>query len=137
MTYEQVVDTDLRDRSLDVLVPLLELDSPRMAARVGLNRRGIVRTRLYDQVVPALVGGTGRTDSATLASLLLKELSKAVENQVGFEYIKGRLVEMASSDSRTSQLIFSHLYRISKTSENSLVDGSGDDDDNKEEEETI
>ena len=134
MTYDQVVDTDLRDRSLDVLVPLLELDSPRMAARVGLNRRKNVRTRLYDQVVPALAGGTGRTDSAMFASLLLKEMSKAEENQIGFEYIKGRLVEMASSDSRASQLIFSHLYKISKTPENSLGDGVDDD---KEEEETI
>jgi len=35
MGYDNTVDTDVRDRVLDVLIPLLELDSPRMAIRLG------------------------------------------------------------------------------------------------------
>ena len=46
--YDATVDTDLRDRSLDVLVLLLELDPPTMANRlVNLIPRR-VHTRLFD-----------------------------------------------------------------------------------------
>ena len=111
MTYEANVDTDMRDRSLDVLVPLLEMDSPRMALRIGLNKKAMIRTRLYDALLPILAGNSGRSESSMLASQILKELAKAGdENKIGLGYIQGRLVEMASRDPRASQLALLHLY---------------------------
>jgi len=113
--YEQTVDTDLRDRSLDILVALLELDSPRMAVRVGVDDRGRVRTRFWDALIPILAGKCGRNDSAMLASQVLKELALAKEeNKIGLAYVQGRLMEMASTDPRASQLIFAHLYPKAK-----------------------
>lgn len=127
MNYDATVDTDVRDRSLDVLVPLLELDSPRMAARLGLNKRGLIRTRLYDSLVPILAGGVGRSESTLLGIQLLRELSKSKENTIGLAYIKDRVIEMASRDSRVAQLALSHLYTVSRTDQSEGV----------EEEETI
>ena len=116
MTYEANVDTDLRDRSLDVLVPILEMDSPRMALKLGVNEKGVIRTRLYDALVPVIAGGAGRNESAVLASQMLKELANAGdENKVGLEYIQGRLIEMASRDPRASQLALTHLYPAAST----------------------
>jgi hypothetical protein len=106
--YDATVDTDVRDRALDVLVPLLELDSPRMAARLGGS--STLRTRLFDAIVPILTTGVGRNEASMLASQLLRELSKAEENQLAFMYLQERLVELASRDSRVAQLVWNHLY---------------------------
>lgn len=116
--YNSIVDFDCRDRALDVLVPLLELDSPRMAARLGRKTvtKGItsyssIRVELYDSLIPILTTSVGRSDSSMLAVQLLRELAKAVdENKDGFLYIKGRLIEIASRDARVSQLVWTDLY---------------------------
>jgi hypothetical protein len=109
--YDATVDTDVRDRALDVLVPLLELDSPRMAARLGIDPdTGRVRTRLLDALVPILTTAVGRNESSMLASQLFRELSKAEENKEGLLYVQERLVELASRDARVSQLVWNHLY---------------------------
>lgn len=111
MTYDANVDTDVRDRALDVLVPLLELDSPRMAARMAVYPSGRVRTRLFDALVPILAGAVGRNESSMLASQLLKELAKAgKETKTALAYIQGRLLELAAKDARMSNLMFTHLY---------------------------
>jgi len=115
MSYDATVDTDVRDRSLEVLVPLLELDSPRMALRLGRRRKGLVRTRLYDHLVPIVAGQVGRSESSLLASQILKELAKAgEENKVGLLYIKERLIEMAIRDKRVAQLVWVHLFPVAK-----------------------
>jgi hypothetical protein len=118
--YNAVIDFDCRDRALDVLVPLLELDSPRMAIRLGqklvkdgTGSRPTMRAEIYDSLIPILTTNVGRSDSPILAAQCLRELSKAVdENKNGFQYIKGRLVELASRDARVSQLIWTDLYPI-------------------------
>lgn len=118
--YNSIVDYDCRDRALDVLVPLLELDSPRMAARLGrkfvakgTTSYSSIRVELYDSLIPILTTSVGRSDSSMLAVQLLRELAKAVdENKDGFLYIKGRLVEIASRDARVSQLVWTDLYSM-------------------------
>jgi hypothetical protein len=118
--YNSTVDFDIRDRALDVLVPLLELDSPKMAARVGrkFTKQGAttfssIRMELYDFLIPILSSTVGRSDSSMLAVQLLRELAKAVdENKDGFLYIKGRLIEIASRDARVSQLVWTDLYPL-------------------------
>jgi hypothetical protein len=118
--YNSTVDFDCRDRALDVLVPLLELDSPRMAARVGRKSarndkivNSSVRMELYDSLIPILTTNVGRSDSSMLAVQLLRELAKAVDqNKDGFLYVKGRLIEIASRDARVSQLVWTDLYPI-------------------------
>jgi hypothetical protein len=128
--YDATVDTEVRDRVLELLVPLMELDSPRMAARMGRNSRGQVRNKLYDSVVPILSTTVGRQEASGLAMHFFRELSAAPENRVGFLYVQDRLVELASRDSRVSSLVWNHLY-VSRTSDNSTDDDddSGDDDD--------
>jgi hypothetical protein len=109
--YDATIDTDVRDRTLDLLVPLLEIDSPRMATRLATNKWGRVRTRLFDALVPCLLGQVGRNESSVLASQVLKELAKAGgASRIGLAYIKHRLIEMAARDGRLSQLVFVHLY---------------------------
>lgn len=118
--YHSIVDFDCRDRALDVLVPLLELDSPRMAARVGRKsiQQGMaisvsIRVELYDSLIPILTTNVGRSDSSMLAVQLLRELAKAVDdNKAGFLYVKGRLIEIASRDGRVSQLVWTDLYPV-------------------------
>lgn len=128
--YDATVDTDIRDRALDVLVPLLELDSPRMALRVAVYPTGRIRTRLFDALVPILAGQVGRNESSMLASQLLKELAKAGnDTRVGLSYIQTRLVELAARDARISQLAITHLYPEEE-------DGS-DGDSSDEQEETV
>lgn len=113
MGYDATVDTDVRDRTLDVLVPLLELDTPRLAARLGRDCNGHVRRELFDGVVPILSTTAGRNDASLLASQLLRELSKAPENDIAFQYVQERLVELASRDARIAQLVWNHLYVLS------------------------
>ena len=48
MGYDATVDTDVRDRALDFLVPLLELDSPRLAQReTGRQRERQIKKSLF------------------------------------------------------------------------------------------
>lgn len=115
--YDATVDIDARDRALEVLVPLLELDSPRMAARLG-RRRGScqLHTRLYDALVPILTTAVGRSDASLIATQLFRELSKArSENKRGLLYVQSRLVELASRDERVSLLVWKDLYPPTST----------------------
>jgi len=127
MGYDATVDTDARDRALDVLVPLLELDSPRMAKRLGrMHPNG--NPRLFEAVVPCLTTNAGRNEAPSQANQLMRELSMAKENQIGFEYVRDRLAELASRDARVSQLVWNHLYTEGSDDEGSGSDrGSGDD----------
>jgi hypothetical protein len=132
--YDATVDTDVRDRALDVLVPLLELDSPRMAARLGFDPvTGRVRTRLLDALVPILTTAAGRNEASMLASQLFRELSKAEENKQGLQYVQERLVELASRDARVSQLVWNHLYvtPIVEDESDDADDSNGDNEDNE------
>jgi hypothetical protein len=110
--YNATVDVDARDRALDVLVTLMELDSPRMAARLGREASGI-RTLLYDALIPILTTTIGRNEASALASQLFRELSKAKDaNKVGLQYVRSRLIELAGRDARVSQLVWKHLYPV-------------------------
>lgn len=109
--YDSTVDTDIRDRSLEVLVPLLELDSPELAKRLGTKTKtGLVHNRIFDAVVPILSTKSGRNEAPLLAIQLLRELSKAAENKNGLLYIQERVIAMASKDPRVAHLAFNHLY---------------------------
>jgi hypothetical protein len=108
--YESNIDTEVRDRSLDVLVPLLELDSPRMAARLGTKKNGLLNARVFDYIVPILTTTVSRVDATGLASQLLTELAKAEENRIGCEYLRERIVSIASSNPRVAQLAFNSMY---------------------------
>ncbi|GKY98810.1 hypothetical protein MPSEU_000837100 [Mayamaea pseudoterrestris] len=112
--YEPTVDTELRDRALQVLVPLMELDSPRMAAKLGCRSNGQARLDLYNAIVPILTSTV--PEASTHASHFLRELSKAPENRIGFEYVQERLVELASRNQRVAQLVWNHLERVSHVS---------------------
>ena len=150
LNYDAVVDTDVRDRALDVLVPLLELDSPRMATRLARgsnnnnnNNNNIARIRLYDALIPAITTTAGRTGAAAVAAQLLRELAKAEEaddesqlsqqqpqHPPGLDYAQQRLVQIASRDPRVSQLVWKELYPIQQHSNN--TDDDDDDDDEQD-----
>jgi hypothetical protein len=117
LSYNSTIDFEARDRALDVLVPLLELDSPRMAIRVGgkmdADGKRSVRIGLFDSLYPILTTSIGRSDASVLATQLLRELSRAgEENGEGFLYMQGHLVELASRDARVSQLVWNDLYPV-------------------------
>jgi hypothetical protein len=111
MGYDATVDTDVRDRALDVLVPLLELDSPRLAQRLGVkSTNGRPQFRLFDNLMPILTTQVGRNEAPLLATQLLRELTKAKENRVGLEYLQNRIVGLARKDARMAHLAMNHLY---------------------------
>ena len=112
MGYDATVDTDVRDRALDVLVPLMELDSPRMAKRLGLKKNGRPQTRLYDAIFPVLTSQAGRNEAPLLATQLLRELANASENKIGMLYVQNRLLRLASHESRVAHLSLNHLYTL-------------------------
>lgn len=102
--YDATVDTDVRDRSLDILVPLMELDSPRMAERVMLNKKGRVQNRLLDVLIPILTSRAGRTEAPNQALSLLKELSKGKKTRLASAYIYKRLVDLAAKEPKIAHL---------------------------------
>lgn len=94
--YDSTVDTDVRDRTLDVLVPLLELDG-RMVHRLPFS--------CGDALIPILTSTAGRTEAPGLACQLLKEFSRVHSMNKWQE----QLVEIASRNERVSQLVWNHL----------------------------
>jgi hypothetical protein len=131
--YNASIDWEARDRALDVLVPLLELDSPRMALRLGgredTDGKRSIRIELFDSLYPILTTNIGRSDASVLATQLFRELSRAGDdNWEGFLYIQGCLVELASRDARVSQLVWNDLYPVPpesvEESESMVLDGN-------------
>ena len=114
MGYDNTVDVDVRDRALDVLVPLLELDSPRMAARLGTKSDGSIRTILFENLIPILTAVVGRNDASLLASQLFRELAQAEENKVGLESVQSRLIDLACRHPRVSRLVWNDLYAVER-----------------------
>lgn len=109
--YDGSIDTDVRDRTLEVLVPLLELDSPGIAKRLGTKPdTGLPNNRVFDAIFPILSTQSGRNEAPLLATQLLRELSKAKENRLGFLYLQERIITLASKEPRVAHLAFNHLY---------------------------
>jgi len=109
--YDGSIDTDVRDRTLEVLVPLLELDSPGIAKRLGTKQdTGLPNNRVFDAIFPILSTQSGRNEAPLLATQLLRELSKAKENRLGFLYLQERIIALASKEPRVAHLAFNHLY---------------------------
>ncbi|VEU43673.1 unnamed protein product [Pseudo-nitzschia multistriata] len=110
--YDGSVDTDVRDRALEVLVPLLELDSPGIAGRFGTKPggSGLPNNKVFDAIFPILSTQSGRNEAPLLATQLLRELSKARENRLGCLYLQERIVALASKEPRVAHLAFNHLY---------------------------
>ena len=108
MSYDATVDTDLRDRSLDVLVPLLDLDLITMAGRLGANKS------IWCTIVPAMTTKVGRNEAPTLASQLLKKLCANKANNNGMLFIQSKILELASKDARIAQIAVGHLYPIDR-----------------------
>lgn len=88
---------------MEVLVLLLELDSPRMATRLG-------KTMPFLSLLPILTATTGRTDASSLAAQALKELAHSQSNAVRLLAIQPRLVELASRNPKVS--VWEDLYPI-------------------------
>lgn len=107
--YDATVDTDLRDRALDVLVPLLELDSADIAQRLGVSTTSGVIKQLLDSVLPILTTQVGRSEAPSLAVQLLKELSKADGIKVACSYTTEKLVELASTDAKIAHLALNFM----------------------------
>jgi hypothetical protein len=109
--YDGSIDTDVRDRTLEVLVPLLELDSPGIAMRLGTKPdTGLPNNRVFDAIFPILSTQSGRNEAPLLATQLLRELSKAKENRLGCLYLQERIIALASKEPRVAHLAFNHLY---------------------------
>lgn len=121
MGYDATVDTELRDRALDVLVPWLALEEKMLSEKLG----GKQTARLYDAVVPILTTTVGRNDATALGAQLLKYMSSSSANEAGMMYIQDRIVELASRDTRVAQLAFTHLYKI-KAAHNESEEESGE-----------
>mmetsp|Transcript_3788 Transcript_3788/g.8166 ORF Transcript_3788/g.8166 Transcript_3788/m.8166 type:complete len:568 (+) Transcript_3788:35-1738(+) len=110
--YDGSIDTDVRDRALEVLVPLLELDSPGIAKRFGTkaDTTGLPNNRVFDAIFPILATQSGRNEAPLLATQLLRELSKAKENRLGCLYLQERIIALASKEPRVAHLAFNQLY---------------------------
>jgi hypothetical protein len=107
-TYDQSIDAELRDRALEVLVPLMELDSPRMAIRVGKL------CSFRHSILPILNSAVGRNEATLLATQMFKELGQAEENMPQIRALQPQLVEMASSNLRISRLVWSDLFPVER-----------------------
>jgi hypothetical protein len=107
-TYDQTIDSELRDRTLEVLVPWMELDSPRMAIRVGKL------CSFRHCILPILNSTVGRSEATVLATQLMKELGQAEENMAQIRAIQPELVELASSNLRVSRLVWTDLFPIER-----------------------
>jgi hypothetical protein len=94
--YDSTVDIDVRDRALDVLVPLLELDT-RMSDRLPYS--------CGDALIPILTSTAGRSEAPGLACQLIKEFARIHSMSKWQE----QLVEIASRNERVSQLVWNHL----------------------------
>ena len=126
--YDSTVDTEVRDRSLQVLVPLCELDSPDMAKRLGTIKKKkvvdgvkkskrIINNQIFESVVPILDTKSGRSEAPLLATQLMRELSHAKENKLGLMYVQERVISIASKDPRVAHLAFNHLYVKNQSTE--------------------
>jgi hypothetical protein len=102
--YDATVDTDVRDRALDVLVPLMELDSPRMAERLGIGKNHKVQIRLFDALMPILTTRAGRTEAPNLAISMLKELSKGEMTRLASIYVRERMVALAATEPKIAHM---------------------------------
>ena len=137
MGYDATVDTDIRDRTLDILVPLLELDSPRLAARLGCGdperRSGCpVRTRLWDSLIPILTSNVGRNEAPHLATQVFKELTKAPENKVAILYVKERLLKLACKNERVAHTVCHFLHLMPQGQSGDEARAQEDDGDEEE-----
>jgi hypothetical protein len=127
MGYDSSIDTDLRDRSCDLLVKLTEL-SPSIKRRLGMapsisgmtcnisSDRSIdglsssilqtdvtssirrMNVRLYDSLLSMISTKSGRGDAGQLATQLLANLAVVPENRAGIMYVERKLISMASKD---------------------------------------
>lgn len=107
--YDATVDTDVRDRSLDVLVPLVELDSPQIVERLAVGKNNRMQNRLYDSLLPILTTQAGRTEAPTLALQLLKELSKGKMSRLASVYIRERLIALGSKEPKIAHLALNYF----------------------------
>lgn len=108
--YDSIIDFEVRDRALEVMVVLLELDSPRMAARIG-------ETKPFQALLPILTTAAGRNDASSLAIQAFKELAQSEKNTVGLLALQPRLVELASRHLRISRLVWEELFPVVHESE--------------------
>lgn len=134
MGYDATVDTDIRDRTLDILVPLLELDSPRIAARLGSQPDGActVRAQMWDSLLPILTTAAGRNEAPHLATQVFRELTKAPENRLGLIYVQERLLKLACNNERVAHTACHFLQLIPK--DNVAEDQDGDSHESSQEE---
>lgn len=121
MGYDATVDTELRDRSLDVLVSWVALSTRLLAGRLAL-RGGV---RLMDALLPALTTRVGRNEAPQLATTLVRYLGSAPEAERGLLYVQDRILEVASRDASVAHLVLTHLY-VDPRDESSGSEQSGE-----------
>ena len=126
--YDQVIDSEMRDRSIELLIKLTGL-SPDLKRRLGRGRvrsagarRGggtggdlspataakqtqLINSRLYDALVAMLASRTGRHDAPHLAGRLLANLAVAPENRVGMMYVEGRVIDAAGKEPGVANVV--------------------------------
>lgn len=111
--YDGIVDSEIRDKILDLLLLLCELDS-QFPIRLGVDKNNRPRLRLYDALVPILTSQGGRVESPALAGQLLQHMAdKASEEKqigIGMQLIKDRLIQLSTKNRRIATLVFQHLY---------------------------
>jgi len=120
--YDTSVDSDVRDRSCDLLIKLTD-GSPEIQRDLGLlplmdaeqseDRRDDdyaprrTNIRLYDSLLSMAESTSG--SGALLAIRLLNNLALAPENKMGKRYVERRLLSVASRNSQISNLAFNGI----------------------------
>jgi len=103
--YDSMVDSDVRDRSLECIEKLSGLSTD-MKKRLGEDE---LFPSIYDHLVPILSTQVGRNDAPQLAGKVLVNLALVPENRQGMMYIQGRLLELASSSSSVGYFAYNNI----------------------------
>lgn len=132
MGYDASVDSELRDRSAELLVKLTGLGpdlrrrlgrrispAPSVAGSVGAvgaaavasGRRGYVpNARLYDALIAMLTTTAGRGDASQLAAKLLANLATAPENRDGMLYVEAKALQASSRNPQVANVVCNGVF---------------------------
>ncbi|EJK46486.1 hypothetical protein THAOC_34842 [Thalassiosira oceanica] len=123
--YDTSVDSDVRDRSCDLLIKLTD-GSPEIQKDLGLlppmhsehsedreDDSALRRTniRLYDSLLSMVESTSG--SGAVLAIRLLNNLALSQENKMGKRYVERKLLSVVSRNSQVSNLAFNGVLSYS------------------------
>ena len=137
MGYDASVDSELRDRSAELLLKLTGLgpdlrrrlgrrlpvvcefdwssssalsETPKAGRGIRQRNPGGPNTPLYDALAAMLTTQTGRGDARQLAARLLANLASTAENRDGLQYIESRAVEASSRCPHVANIICNSVF---------------------------